>query len=192
MIGSLTGRLVEKSPAEILVEASGVGYRVSVPLTTYGKLPAAGETVTLSIHTHVREDAISLYGFGSRRERNLFERLIRVPGVGPRLGLALMSHLEPAEMLEAVRNRDAGVLGRVPGIGPKTAERLALELAGLASSLGAAAGEAPPGSPGLRSDLISALENLGYRNAQAAPVVDALLARPGARETGVAILLREA
>jgi Holliday junction DNA helicase RuvA len=194
MIGSLTGRLLEKSPAEILVEVSGIGYRIKVPLTVYGLLPETGGSVTLSIHTHVREDALALYGFGSRDDRDLFERLIGVPGVGPRLGLALMSHLEPAEMAEAVRTRDTARLSRVPGVGPRTAERLAVELAGPMSRLPAAGPgmRSATGGASVRSDLLSALENLGYRTPQAAAVVERLLARPGASDEPLSELLRAA
>lgn len=194
MIGSLTGRLIEKSPSEILLEAAGVGYRVRVPLTTYGRLPGTGETVSLSIHTHVREDTLALYGFHSRAERDLFERLIGVPGVGPRLGLALMSHLEPGEMAEAARTRDTGLLSRVPGVGPRTAERLAVELSGALKTIPSEPLEslAGRGAHGLRSDLISALENLGYRATQAAVVVERILSRPGAAERPVAALIRDA
>ena len=152
MIGSLTGRLAAKSPAEILLEAGGVGYRVRVPLTTYGRLPAIGEELSLSIHTHVREDALALYGFSSAGERDLFERLITVPGVGPRLGMALMSHLEPAEMAEAVRTRNTALLSSVPGVGPRTAERLSVELSGVLKQLpDASPGAAPTPSTGARS-----------------------------------------
>ncbi len=192
MIGSLSGRLVEKNPAEILLEAGGVGYRIRVPLTTYGRLPAVGESLTLSIHTHVREDSLALFGFDHRSERDLFEALIAVPGVGPRLGLALLSHLEPSEMAEAVRSRDTALLSRVPGIGPKTAERLAVELRGVMERLPATAAGGPASQPARRADLISALENLGYRAAQAASIAEKVLAAPGAHDVPVASLIRSA
>ncbi len=193
MIGTLTGRLLEKSPAEILLDVGGVGYRVAVPLTTYGRLPEIGSAVTLSIHTHVREDALALYGFAARGERDLFERLIAVPGIGPRLALAILSHMEPADLLEAVRGRDIQAMSRVPGIGRKTAERLLLELDGLLKSRApdvASFGAARHG--GARADLFSALENLGYRPAQISPVIDALLSESGRDESSIESLLREA
>ncbi len=192
MIGSLSGRLVEKSPAEILLEAGGVGYRIRVPLTTYGRLPAVGESLTLSIHTHVREDSLALFGFDHRSERDLFEALIAVPGVGPRLGLALLSHLEPSEMAEAVRSRDTALLSRVPGVGPKTAERLAVELSGVMERLPATGAGGPASQPARRADLISALENLGYRTAQAASIAEKVLAAPGALDVPVSSLIRNA
>jgi Holliday junction DNA helicase RuvA len=170
--------LIEKDPSEIVVDAGGVGYRVAVSLTTFGRLPAAGETVTLSIHTHVREDALALYGFDSRRERDLFEDLIGVPGIGPRLGLALLSHLDPRDLAAAVESKDIDRLTGVPGIGRKTAERLLVELAGRMKRFhalpGAVAEPAPAESR--KDDLVSALVNLGYRQAQAVPAVEAVLA----------------
>jgi holliday junction DNA helicase RuvA len=193
LIGSLHGRLVEKGPGEILLETGGVGYRVAVPLTTYGRLPATGSSIALTIHTHVREDAITLYGFDSRRERDLFERLIGVPGIGPRLALALLSHMEPRTLAEAVRSRDTERLTRVPGIGQKTAERLIVELGSLLKEIS----DLDPGSAGAgtdtgrRGDVISALVNLGYRTAQAAPVADEVLGSAAAGEP-VESLLREA
>lgn len=190
MIGSLSGRLAEKEPAEILVETGGVGYRIAVPLTTYGRLPAVGATVHLSIHTHVREDSLGLFGFDSRRERDLFEKLISVPGVGPRLALAILSHMEPEALLEAVGARDAARLTRVPGIGPKTAERLLLELGGVLKDLPAEGTVRPAAGRGPGTDLVAALVNLGYRPAQAGPVVEAVL-RESVEGAPVADLLRE-
>jgi len=193
VIGHLNGRLLEKSPAEILVEVGGIGYRLAVPLPTYEKLPAAGGAVSLSVHTHVREDLIALYGFETRRERDLFERLITVPGIGPRLALAIHSHLGPAHLVDAVRQRDITRLTKVPGVGRKTAERLLLELESLLGKLeGAAFGEARADLRGPRSDLHSALENLGYKPAQIAPVLDALLAGKEAGGAPLEDLLREA
>lgn len=192
MIGRLTGILVEKAPGEILVEAGGVGYRISVPLTTYGRLPAAGVAVTLSVHTHVREDALALYGFDTRAERDLFEKVIGVPGIGPRLAMAVLSHLDPADLADAVRARDTARLTRVPGIGPKTAERLVLELGGILKGLpGAASGGARGDAEGgRRGDLISALANLGYRAAHVAPAVEEALALRGG-DASFEFLLRE-
>lgn len=177
VIGRLSGRLIEKDPSEIVVEAGGVGYRVAVPLTTFGRLPAPGETVTLSIHTHVREDALALYGFDSRRERDLFEDLIGVPGIGPRLALALLSHLDPRDLAAAVESKDIDRLTSVPGIGRKTAERLLVELSGRMKRFQAPAGAASTApAESRKDDLVSALVNLGYRQTQAVPTVEAVLA----------------
>jgi holliday junction DNA helicase RuvA len=176
LIGRLTGCLIEKEPGEILLDAGGVGYRVSVPLSTFGRLPATGEPVTLSVHTHVREDSLALYGFDTRAERDLFEKLIGVPGIGPRLAMAVLSHLDPADLVEAARSREISRLTRVPGIGTKTAERLLLELGTILRALPGGAGSSP--AAGRRGDLVSALGNLGYKPAQVAPVIeDALAAR---------------
>jgi Holliday junction DNA helicase RuvA len=194
LIGALTGRLLHKAPAEILLDVGGVGYRVSVPLTTFGRLPAVGSTVSLSVHTHVREDLLALYGFQTRVERDLFERLIAVPGVGPRLALAVLSHLEPGELVETVQSRDAGRLARVPGIGKKTAERLLLELGAALGRAGAfdLSGSGVSAASGPRSDLVSALVNLGYKAAQVDPIVDAVLASSDRGESSLETLLREA
>jgi len=193
LIGRITGCLVEKEPGEILVEAGGVGYRVSIPLTTYARLPSAGALVALSIHTHVREDALALYGFDTRAERDLFEKLLGVPGIGPRLAMTLLSHLDPADLIETVRTRDAKRLTRVPGIGGKTAERLVLELGSILKNLPVppSVGSGSIAERGRRSDLFSALENLGYRPVQVAPAVEATLAASGDDAT-LEALLREA
>lgn len=193
VIGSLTGRLVEKAPAEILLETGGVGYRVAVPLSTFERLPDVGETVSLTIHTHVREDALTLYGFDARTDRDIFERLITVPGIGPRLALAVLSHLPTGELIRAVRDRDAVSISRVPGIGRKTAERLLVDLH---SRLGEEMVPGPAatlaGGGGLRGDILSALENLGYRGSQVGPVVDSVLAGEEARQEPIESLLRAA
>jgi Holliday junction DNA helicase RuvA len=192
VIGSLTGRLAEKRPAEILVETGGVGYRVAIPLSTFERLPDVGATVSLTIHTHVREDALLLYGFHGRTERDLFQKLIGVPGVGPRLALAVLSHLPAGELVRAVRDRDGDAISRVPGIGRKTAERLLVDLH---SKLGQ---DLPPGravapaAAGLRADLLSALENLGYRGSQAGPAVDSVLSEERAEQEPIESLLRAA
>lgn len=175
MIGSLTGRLQQKEPAEILVDVGGVGYRVHVPLTIHGRLPELGQIVQLSVHTHVREDSLSLYGFATREERDLFEKLIGVQGIGPRLALALLSHLGPSGLIEGVGSRDVDRFTLVPGIGRKSAERLILELG--SALKGVAIFDVSPRSAASsrRADLHSALENLGYRAAQAAAAADAVL-----------------
>jgi len=193
LIGRVTGRLLERDPGEILVDVGGVGYRIAVPLTTYGRLPDIGAEVSLHTHTHVREDALALYGFDARGERDLFERLIGVPGIGPRLALAVLSHLDPGDLSQAVATRDTARLVLVPGIGRKMAERLVIELEGLLDDYplpAARSGGAAP-TTGRRGDLVSALVNLGYRAAQVALVVERVLA--GSEEgTPVQALLRDA
>ena len=128
MIGLLRGRLIEKHPDRLLLDVHGVGYEVAVPLSTFYALPDAGADLALRIHTHVREDHIALFGFATRLEQQLFERLIGVSGIGPKLALATLSGIEPAELVRAVRTSDVARLTSIPGIGKKTAERIALEL----------------------------------------------------------------
>jgi holliday junction DNA helicase RuvA len=166
MIFQLRGKLLSLTPEVAVVDVQGVGYGVSVPLSTYYELQRlpAGAELSLFVHTHVREDAIALYGFWSERERTLFERLITVSGVGPRLARAILSGLPPEELLRALAAGDVARLTRTPGVGRKTAERLVLELRDKAAELVAASAIAPePGD----EDLLVALVNLGYRRADA-------------------------
>ena len=178
MIALLRGRLVEKHPNRLIVDVGGVGYDVQVPLCTFYDLAEPGSEVFLRVHTHVREDAIALYGFGSSLELSLFERLISVNGVGPKLALAVLSGIEPADLVKAVRTADVARLSSTPGIGRKTAERIVLELkdklpAAVAPETGVQpAAAADPGAD-LRTDVLSALVNLGYAQLQAAAAVAA-------------------
>src|SRR4029453_2157830 len=128
MIALLRGTLVEKHPSRVVVDVGGVGYDVQVPLSTFYGLGEPGATVALRIHTHVREDQIALYGFSTPLEQDLFERLISISGIGPKLGLAVLSGIEPADLVRAIRVQDVARLSKIPGIGKKTAERIGLEL----------------------------------------------------------------
>ncbi len=182
MIAMIRGRLVEKQANRLIVDVQGVGYEVQVPLSTYYHLADAGAEVVLRIHTHVREDALSLFGFATALEQQLFERLIGISGIGPRLALAVLSGIDPADLVRAVQAGDVGRLTLIPGIGKKTAERIGLELkdrlpAQLQSEADRAGGEA--GEPVLRADLLSALLNLGYHRALAEKAVDAALRSGG-------------
>ena len=180
MIARLTGRLVDRTPERIVVDVQGVGYEVRVPLSTYGALPADGEVVELLIHTHVREDSLALFGFATARERALFEKMISVSGVGPKIAMALLSGLTPAELAEAIRSGSAVTLCRIPGVGRKTAERLVVDLRDKVDSTsesawrGRAAGDrsAPEGERPLLEDVFSALVNLGYSQRQAEEAVE--------------------
>ncbi|MGH9408819.1 MAG: Holliday junction branch migration protein RuvA, partial [Vicinamibacterales bacterium] len=127
MIARLDGLLIEKTPNRIVIDVGGVGYDVLVPLSTFYDLGDAGSRVTLRIHTHVREDALALYGFASALEQDLFERLIGVSGIGPKLALAVLSGIDTGELVRAIRTQDVARLTRIPGIGKKTAERIGLE-----------------------------------------------------------------
>jgi holliday junction DNA helicase RuvA len=178
--------LLEKAPSRIIVDVGGVGYEVLVPLSTYYVLGEPGGAATLRIHTHVREDVIALYGFASALEQELFERLIGIGGVGPRLALAVLSGIEPEELMRAVRVQDIVRLTAIPGVGKKTAERIGLELKDRLPAAPASA-PGPAGAAGaqagqMRDDLLSALLNLGYNRSVADKAVDRVLqAAPAAR-----------
>ena len=128
MIAHLRGRLIAKHPNQAIVEAGGVGYDLTISVPTFSELPAAGEEVSLHVHTHVREDAIALFGFLRPREKQLFERLLTVSGIGPKLAITILSGMAADEMVGAIRGNDIARLTRIPGIGRKTAERMVLEL----------------------------------------------------------------
>jgi len=180
MIGRLTGRLAEKSPDQVVLDVSGVGYLVHIPLSTFYELPEAEDPVTLWIHTHVREDTLALYGFLTERERSLFLMLLSVVGIGARVALTVLSGIPPEELVEALRGQDVRRLVAIPGVGKKTAERMVLELAEKSSKFAAEPQAAAP--PAVSADdVLSALVNLGYRKAEAERAVDAI-ARTGAPE----------
>ena len=180
MIAFLRGRLIEKHPNRLIVDVNGVGYDVQVPLSTFYDLAEPGTEVSLRVHTHVREDQIALFGFGSFLEQQLFERLIGVSGIGPKLALAALSGIDPEDLVRAVRTADVARLSAVPGIGKKTAERITLELKDKLPAPSSPAGptSAPPTpADDLRTDLLSALLNLGYHRPLAEKAVDSVLAK---------------
>lgn len=181
MIAFLRGTLGDKQPNRLIVDVGGVGYDVAVPLSTFYTLGAVGTAVALHVHTHVREDILALYGFASAIELQIFERLIGISGIGPKLALAVLSGIEVADLVRAVQQGDVVRLTAIPGVGKKTAERIGLELKGkLPAQLAAevAAAQAAAGDAGgLRGDLLSALLNLGYHRPAAEKAVDAALAR---------------
>src|SRR6266481_684652 len=175
MIGQLRGRLTDKRPNQILVDVGGVGYIVQVPLSTYAVLGDLHAEVTLLIHTHVREDQLSLYGFLSSREKHFFEMLLSASGVGPSLALKILSGMSVEELVPAIRNSDLGRLTRIPGVGRKTAERMVVELKDKLDAVTVEAAKPAAASPaGVEADVVSALVNLGY-DARAAenPVAEA-------------------
>jgi Holliday junction DNA helicase RuvA len=183
MIGRLTGRLAEKSPDQLILDVAGVGYLIHIPLSTFYELPEAESPASLFIHTHVREDALALYGFLTERERSLFLLLISVAGIGPRVALTVLSGIPPAELVEALRAQDVRRLIAIPGVGKKTAERMVLELSEKVARF-AAETAAAPSTIVSKDDVLSALVNLGYRRAEAERAVDTI-ARTGApREFG--------
>jgi holliday junction DNA helicase RuvA len=162
MIGQLRGRLAEKRPNQVLVDVGGVGYLVQVPLSTYAALGELHTEVTLLIHTHVREDALALYGFVSAREKHFFELLLSASGVGPTLALKILSGMNVEELVPAIRGGDLARLNRIPGVGRKTAERMVVELKDKLEAV-AIESDRPSASPaGIEADVVSALVNLGY------------------------------
>jgi Holliday junction DNA helicase RuvA len=167
MIAQLRGRILRKSPQEVVIDVGGVGYRVTIPVSTFYRLGEAGAEVSLRIHTHVREDAFALFGFLSETEESLFARLIDVAGVGPKLAVNILSGIEAPELVDALRASDVARLTRIPGVGRKTAERLVLELKDkMPATLPAA--EAPvPATGTAKEDLLSALVHLGYSRPEA-------------------------
>jgi holliday junction DNA helicase RuvA len=178
MIRILRGTLAGKSPSRVIVDVGGVGYDVQVPLSTFYVLGDEGSIISLRIHTHVREDVIALFGFASGVELDLFERLIAINGVGPKLALAVLSGIEPPELIRAVRQHDVARLTAIPGVGKKTAERIGLELKDrLPAAMPAGDGKAVAESPRdqLREDLLSALLNLGYQRAVAEKAIEKTL-----------------
>jgi Holliday junction DNA helicase RuvA len=160
VIAHLRGKLLSKRPNQVVLEAGGVGYDVVISVPTFTELPEAGREVALHIHTHVREDALALYGFLRADEKRLFERLIAVSGIGPKLAITCLSGMPTDQMVAAIRGNDAALLTRIPGIGRKTAERMVLELRDKLEAF-AVTPSAPSATP-VEEDVLSALMNLGY------------------------------
>ena len=166
MIAHLRGTLLEKHPNQVIIECAGVGYDVTIPVTTFSKLPDSGAEVKLKIHTQVREDAIALFGFFSTKEKQLFEKLISVSGIGPKLAVSVLSGLAADDLVHALRMGDLAKLVKIPGVGKKTAERMVLELRDKVDGLGAGGSALPvvPRGPvftEVEEDILSALVNLG-------------------------------
>ena len=179
MIAFLRGRVLEKHPNRIIVDVAGVGYEVHVPLSTFYEVGDEGSDVSLRVYTHVREEALQLYGFLTDLERQVFERLIGISGIGPKLAVAVLAGMDSREVIAAVHRGDVARLTGIPGIGKKTAERIVLELKDRLMQLATpvVAGVTSELSSGdrLRSDLVSALQNLGYHRPQAERAIDVAL-----------------
>jgi holliday junction DNA helicase RuvA len=167
MIAHLRGKLLAKHPNQAIVETAGVGYDVTISVPTFSDLPAAGTEVALHIHTHVREDVIALYGFLRSSEKLLFEKLITVSGIGPKLAITILSGMPADDMVRAIRGNDIARLTRIPGIGKKTAERMVLELHDKVPEAGPTSTPAIPAMSATEDDVLSALQNLGYQRAAA-------------------------
>src|SRR5437773_3166712 len=163
MIAHLRGRLLAKHPNQAIVETGGVGYDVTISVPTFSDLPAIGGEVALYIHTHVREDLIALYGFLRPAEKRLYEKLITVSGIGPKLAITILSGMAADEMVSAIRGNDIARLTRIPGIGKKTAERMVLELRDKLATEGVTESAVMPARNAVDEDVLSALMNLGYQ-----------------------------
>ncbi|MEG3767170.1 Holliday junction branch migration protein RuvA [Alteromonas sp. 14N.309.X.WAT.G.H12] len=186
MIGRIEGRLLEKQPPEILIDVQGVGYEIHMPMTSFYQLPAVGETVAVYTHFVVREDAQLLFGFADKMERGLFRELIKANGVGPKLGLAILSGMSAAQFLNSVQNEDISALVSLPGIGKKTAERLVVELKDRLAKFGQQQAIAMPSDVGnkpmdaivplndAKEEAQSALIALGYKAVQANKLITAV------------------
>lgn len=199
MIAHLSGTLLSKQPNSVILDVAGVGYEVTIPVSTFYDLEEAGSNVQLRIYTHVREDALQLYGFKTARERELFLRLISVSGIGPRLGITLLSGMSADEMIASIRTNNLARLTLIPGVGRKTAERLVMELRDKVASLSSAeleeelGAKSETGAPvltedSMRADVLSALLNLGYQRNAAEKAVTAGIDEGG--DISVELILR--
>lgn len=177
MIAWLRGRLLEKEPTRVVVDVQGVGYDVAVPVSTYYAVGDPGSEITLRVHTHVREDALALYGFLTVLELQVFERLISTSGIGPKLALAVLSGIDAVDLIGAVGRSDVARLTKIPGVGKKTAERMCLELKDKLPKIEGLDARTPtaPAADAMRDDLVSALLNLGYHRTAVDKALDAQL-----------------
>jgi Holliday junction DNA helicase RuvA len=176
MIAHLRGRLLSKQPQQAIVEAAGVGYDVAISVTTYTSLPAEGAEVSLHIHTQVREDTLALYGFLDRNDKRIFERLITVSGVGPKLAITIQSGLPTERLVAALRAQDHATLTRIPGVGKKLSERLVVELKDKLEDMAVAAPAVVAAGPAAE-DVLSALVNLGYQRPSAQKAIETAVAK---------------
>jgi Holliday junction DNA helicase RuvA len=189
MIAHLRGILLSKHPNQVVVETAGVGYEVTISVPTFSELPASGAEVALHIHTHVREDQIALYGFLRPAEKRLFEKLITVSGIGPKLAITILSGMAADEMAGAIRGNDVARLTRIPGIGKKTAERMVLELRDKLPEAAGTTVPMPAMNP-LEEDVLSALVNLGYQRAAAEKAL--AIAKKSGKSGSFDLMFREA
>ena len=198
MIAHLSGKLIDRHATSVVLDVNGVGYEVTIPVTTFYDLEEAGQTVSLRIYTHVREDTLQLFGFKTLRERELFQMLISVSGIGPKSGIAMLSGMNADEIITAIRTNNLARLTSIPGVGKKTAERLVLDLRDKMAALSSPALEeqfaatagasAPASEDALREDALSALTNLGYQRAAAEKAVTHAMQEGG--DLSVEVILR--
>ncbi|HON58520.1 MAG TPA: Holliday junction branch migration protein RuvA [Smithella sp.] len=197
MIALISGKIVYKGISHVVVDVQGVGYRIFIPLTTFYEMPEAGQNVALHIHTHVKEDAINLFGFYSEQERDLFQLMISVSGIGPRIAMNILSGISAPELLSAISTGNVGKLVNIPGVGRKMAERLILELKEKVTKKMLlqrdAAGAVPlPAGDMIRDDALSALMNLGYKNNVAREALDKVMRSSDGGSLGMDELLKKA
>jgi Holliday junction DNA helicase RuvA len=188
VIAHLSGTVLLKQPNTVVIDVSGVGYEVTIPVSTFYELGEVGDPIALRVHTYVREDAIQLFGFRTGREKDLFLKLTSVSGIGPKLAITILSGMSPEELIPAIRTNDLGRLTSIPGIGRKTAERLVIELRDRMAALSGpeveaayAASRAAGGADAVRDDVVAALLSLGYQKAQAEKAVSRVLERESDR-----------
>jgi Holliday junction DNA helicase RuvA len=191
LIAHLRGRLLSLTPEEVVLDVGGVGYQLQIPLSTYYRLEGllGDQDVALFVYTHVREDTISLFGFTSPDERRLFERLIGVSGIGPKLGRVILSGLAPGDLVAALESGDAARLATTPGVGKKTAERMILELRDKVADLRSGPAEVAPRASSADDELLAALESLGYRPREAERALAAVAEEAPDAELGVRLRL---
>jgi|SRR5579884_2410968 len=193
MIAHLRGRLISKKPNQAIIEAGGVGYDVNISVPTFSALPEAGSEVSVHVHTHVREDALALFGFKEIREKQLFEKLIALNGIGPKLALTILSGMETNKMVAAIRGNDLTALTRIPGVGKKTAERMVLELRDKLDAFATHADAEPVvGTSPTSEDVTSALVNLGFQRNLAERAVAAAVKAHGDAGANFDVLFRQA
>lgn len=192
MIAHLKGQLTFKSPEYTIVDVNGVGYQVFTPLSTYYALPGSGQTVSLKIHTRVREDELKLFGFLTEEEQTIFQKLITINKVGPRLALGILSGMSPEDLLSAVMNNDAAKLSTIPGVGKKTAERLTMEMKDKLADMALANEHQPNAAPsqGFYDDALSALCNLGYKKPEAEKALKTIFNQNG-KDASLEELIKE-
>jgi Holliday junction DNA helicase RuvA len=184
MIAHLRGKLLAKHPNRVVIETGGVGYEVTISVPTFSELPVSGAEVALNIHTHVREDVIALYGFFRPSEKQLFEKLMTVSGIGAKLAITILSGMAADEMAAAIRGNDVARLTKIPGIGRKTAERMVLELRDKLPPSPSDNSTAAPAMTVLEEDVLSALVNLGYQRATAEKSLEAVVRNGKGDKTG--------
>ena len=192
MIAHLRGRLISKNPNQAIVDCGGVGYEVTISVATFSELPAEGVEASLYVHTHVREDQIALFGFADTREKRLFEKLLSISGIGPKLAITILSGISAERLVVAIRGGDHGTLTKIPGIGKKTAERIVLEIKDKLDDLAVPTGDAGGHHGPAADDALSALVNLGYQRPVAQKAIETAIERNAAAGADFETLFRAA